>query len=110
MKRIHAFGLALVLAGFASMHTACGSAAQGRAKEGAKFLEQCDMRSAHTAFADAYSMDPNDADIALAFALSDLALLGEDPALEKLRPRFGFTKPFDTTWLWNKGGLLDQAS
>jgi hypothetical protein len=88
----------------------CGSAAQNRAKEGVDLLNQCDMRGAHKAFEDAYGMDSNNADIALAFALSDLALMPEDPALEKLRPRFGFTKPFDSTWLWNKGGLLDLAS
>jgi hypothetical protein len=54
-------------------------------------------------------LDPNDAGIALAFALTDAALLPEDPALETLRPKFGFTAPFDTQFLWKKGGLLDLA-
>src|SRR5258706_1773073 len=94
----------------ASMLPGCGSAAENRAKEGVDLLNKCDMRGAHKAFEDAFALDSNNADIALAFALSDLALLPEDPALEKLRPRFGFTKPFDSTWLWNKGGLLDLAS
>jgi len=88
----------------------CASNAQQKAQDGAKALAACDMRTAHQDFSDAYSMDSNDPQIALAFALTDLTLLAEDPALETLRPRFGFTKPFDTTFLWEKGGFMDLAS
>lgn len=88
----------------------CASDAQQKAQDGAKALAACDMRTAHQDFSDAYSLDGNDPQIALAFALSDLVLLAEDPALETLRPRFGFTAPFDTTFLWKKGGFMDLAS
>lgn len=88
----------------------CASDAQQKAQDGAKALAACDMRTAHQDFSDAYGEDSNDPSIALAFALSDLVLLAEDPALETLRPRFGFTKPFDTTFLWQKGGFMDLAS
>jgi hypothetical protein len=96
------FGAVLILG--------CASNAQQKAQDGAKALAACDMRTAHQDFSDAYSMDSNDPQIALAFALTDLTLLAEDPALETLRPRFGFTKPFDTTFLWEKGGFMDLAS
>src|SRR5258708_27974024 len=88
----------------------CGSAAQMRAKEGVKLLDQCDRGGGHDKFTQAFDMDSNDPDIALAFALTDVVFVIEDPAIEQLRPRFGFTAAFDTTWLWNKGGLLDSAS
>jgi hypothetical protein len=88
----------------------CASGAQQKAQDGASALAACDMRTAHQDFSDAHDMDGSDPQIALAFALTDLALLAEDPALETLRPRFGFTKPFDTTFLWEKGGFLDLAS
>jgi hypothetical protein len=88
----------------------CASNAQQRAQDGVKALAACDMRGAHDAFSDAYGMDSSDPQIALAFALTDLTLLAEDPSLETLRPRFGFTKPFDTTFMWEKGGFMDLAS
>jgi hypothetical protein len=88
----------------------CASSAQQRAQDGVNALAACDMRTAHQAFSDAYGMDASDPQIALAFALTDLTLLAEDPALETLRPRFGFTKPFDTTFMWQKGGFMDLAS
>jgi hypothetical protein len=89
---------------------ACASDAQQKAQAGATALAACDLRTAHQDFSDAYNEDSTDPSIALAFALSDIVLLPEDPALETLRPRFGFTKPFDTTFLWSKGGLMDQLS
>src|SRR5438270_2907077 len=88
----------------------CASNAQQRAQDGVKALAACDMRGAHAAFSDAYGMDSTDPQIALAFALTDLTLLAEDPALETLRPRFGFTKPFDTSFMWEKGGFMVLAS
>ncbi|HEY2366973.1 MAG TPA: hypothetical protein VGH87_11335 [Polyangiaceae bacterium] len=100
--RVAVFGAMLVVG--------CASDAQQKAQDGAKALAACDMRTAHQDFSDAYSLDGNDPQIALAFALTDLALLAEDPALETLRPRFGFTAPFDTTFLWKKGGFMDLAS
>lgn len=107
--KIRLLGAGVLLA-LASVFPGCGSAAQNRAQDGVKLLDQCDLRGAHQAFVDAYGMDSNDPAIALAFALSDVVLLPEDPALETLRPRFGFTKPFDTTFLWSQGGFMDQAS
>lgn len=68
------------------------------------------MRGAHGAFSDAYGMDSSDPGIALAFALTDVALLPEDPTFQSLGPRFGFTAPFDTSFLWKKGGFMDLAS
>lgn len=88
----------------------CASQAQQHAQDGVKALAACDMRTAHQDFSDAYALDSSDPSIALAFALSDVVLLPEDPALETLRPRFGFTKPFDTTFMWSKGGFMDLAS
>ena len=98
------------LLGALLLATACASDAQQKAEDGAKALAACDLRGAHDDFSQAFDLDSSDPSIALAFALTDLTLLAEDPALQKLGPRFGFTKPFDTTFLWEKGGLLDQAS
>lgn len=90
---------------------ACGpSGAQKRAQDGVNALDACDMRTAHDAFSDAYAMDPSDPGIALAFALTDVVLLPEDPTLQALAPRFGFTAPFDTSFMWQKGGFMDLAS
>jgi hypothetical protein len=102
--------LACLLVASTSLVPACASDAQKRAQDGATALSQCDLRTAHQAFSDAFGMDATDPGIALAFALTDIVLLPEDPALQALGPRFGFTKAFDTTFLWSKGGLLDQVS
>lgn len=88
----------------------CGSGTDQRAMDGVEAFRQCDIRGAHEAFDDAFAMSPDRADVALGFALSDLALLAEDPALQELAPRLGFSAPIDTTFVWGSGGVLEQLS
>lgn len=95
--------LALALAG-------CPSASQQRAMDAVAAFERCDIRAANEAFADARAMDSGQPDIALGFALTELALLVEDPALQTLAPRVGFTSALDTSFLWGRGGALEQLA
>lgn len=95
--------LALTLAG-------CPSDVDRRAQQGLDALDACDVRAAHEAFTDAHAMDESRADIALAFALTDLGTLAEDPALVALAPRLGFDRTLDTAMLWGRDGLLDRLS
>lgn len=98
-----ALGLVLSLAG-------CPTATDQRAQEGVDALNRCDLREAHDAFADARDMDGSRADVALAFALTDLATLVEDPALSAIAPRLGFDRPLDSSLAWGPNGLLDRLS
>lgn len=97
--------LLLVLA--PSVLGGCASAVDQRALDGVHALDACDLRGADAAFSDAHGMDPNRADIALAYGLTELATLAEDPALTALAPRFGFDRTIDTSLLWGQGGYLD---
>lgn len=88
----------------------CMSDVDRRASEGLSALESCDIRGAYQAFDDAYSMDRSRADIALAYALSDIATLAEDPAITALAPRLGFDRAINTELLWAEDGLLDRLT
>jgi hypothetical protein len=88
----------------------CPSEIDRRAAQGLEALRACDVRAANAAFDDALAMDDRRSDIALAFALTELALLPEDPALQDLAPRLGFTAPLDTTFVWGRDGLLERLA
>lgn len=88
----------------------CLSAVDQRAQDGVHALDACDMRAANTAFADARAMDATRTDIALAYALTEIGLLVEDPALTAIAPRLGFDRPIDSSLLWGHDGLLDRLS
>ena len=88
----------------------CVSQVDQRALDGVHALDRCDLRGADAAFSDAHALDPNRADIALAYALTELGTLAEDPALTALAPRFGFDRPIDSSLLWGQGGYLDLLS
>jgi hypothetical protein len=92
---------ALALAG-------CPSTVDRRAQAGIDALARCDMRTAASEFEQAQQIDPTRSDIALAYALTDLAILLEDPALTALAPRLGFDRPIDTSLLWGEDGVLDR--
>lgn len=88
----------------------CPSAVDQRAQEGVDALNRCELREARDAFADARELDTARADVALAFALTDLATLVEDPALVAIAPRLGFDRPIDSSLLWGPDGLLDRLA
>lgn len=88
----------------------CGSPAEQHAQDGIDALDRCDLRSAHASFSEAHSLDASHADIALAYALTDIATLVEDPAFTAIAPRVGFDRPLDSSLLWGMGGLLDRLS
>ena len=88
----------------------CLSPIDQRAQDGIHALDACDLRTADTAFADAFAMDETRSDIALAYALTELGVLAEDPALTAIAPRLGFDRPIDSSILWGHDGLLDRLS
>jgi hypothetical protein len=88
----------------------CATKAEQRAEDGLAAFKVCDLRSASKAFDDAHGLDPSRADFALAYALSTLAVLPEDPAVTSVLERLGFNGPIDTSSLWGKGGAIDQLS
>ncbi len=104
-----AFSLPIVLL-FALALAACPSTVDRRAQAGLDALAHCDMRAAASEFEQAQQMDPTRGDIALAYALTDLAILLEDPALAALAPRLGFDRPIDTSLLWGEDGLLARLN
>jgi hypothetical protein len=55
-------------------------------------------------------MDGTRSDVALAYALTEVGLLVEDPALTALAPRLGFDRPIDASLLWGADGILDRLS
>jgi hypothetical protein len=74
---------------------ACASDVENHLQDGSDALDDCDIRGAHEAFTRAYDADPNDARAALGFALTDLALLPEDPAVTAVLADVGFTAALD---------------
>ena len=88
----------------------CTSAADDHALLGKKALEACDVRGANKAFADAFDADTSKGEYALAFVLTDLLVLVDDPALQRLFPRLGFVGPVDGAILWGKDGILARLS
>ena len=57
----------------------CATKAEQQAQDGLTAFQQCDLRSASQSFSSAHALDPSRADFALAYALSTIAVLPEDP-------------------------------
>ncbi|UJR78195.1 hypothetical protein [Sandaracinus amylolyticus] len=108
MSRSFSVPTLALAAGLTSLVVGCVSDVDRRAQEGIDALDRCDVRGAHEAFEDAHEMDETRGDIALAYALTDLATLVEDPAITALAPRLGFDREIDTALLWGPDGLLDR--
>ncbi len=83
---------------------------QKRATQGAEAISNCDFRTANVEFEAAFDQVPTNGEYALAYALTTLPLLVEDPAIQALAPRVGFTASLDSSVLWNKEGVLSQLS
>jgi hypothetical protein len=98
---------AIVLGGLA---VGCETKAEQQAQDGLADFQQCDLRAASQSFANAHSLDPSRADFALAYALSTVAVLPEDPNVTAVLERMGFTQPIDTSKFWGSGGVFDQLS
>jgi hypothetical protein len=102
----------VLLAGVSNCSTSTGgppeTVAAGSAADGLAAVETCDLRTASQDFATAHDFDPTRADYALAYALSTLAVLAEDPAVTTVLERLGFQGAIDTSIVWGKGGALDQ--
>jgi hypothetical protein len=103
-------GSTVALTAAASFLAACASPAEQQAMKGLSAFQACDLRSASQYFDNAHSLDPARADFALAYALSTLAVLAEDPSVTAVLGRLGFDGPIDTSAFWGKGGVLDQLS
>ena len=88
----------------------CATPAEQQAETGLSDFEACDLRGASAAFANAHDLDPSRADFALAYALSTIAVLPENPAVTSVLLRLGFTSAIDTSALWGPGGVLDQLA
>jgi hypothetical protein len=88
----------------------CMSKAEQQASDGLTAFEHCDLRSASQSFSNAHSLDPSRADFALAYALSTVAVLPEDPHVTSVLLRLGFTAPIDTSKFWGSGGVFDQLA
>lgn len=74
-------------------------------------LERCDMREANAHFEAAYEEDMSDPDGALGFALTELALLPEEPAFEAALADLGFTGPLDMqTLVFGSEGVLARSA
>ncbi|HJL16549.1 MAG TPA: hypothetical protein RMH99_12880 [Sandaracinaceae bacterium LLY-WYZ-13_1] len=85
--------------------------ATGSVEEARAALQRCDVRQAHALYATAWQADRDDGEAALGFALTDAALLGEDPEAEAGLALFGFTGPIDgEDMLFGPGALLDALA
>ena len=109
MKRIlTSFLIVGVMAG-ASLAPGCASEAEQKAQVGLDAFKRCDMRAARDSFSEAYTLETR-SDFALAYALSDLAVLAEDPSLQPTFKRLGFSADIKTEFLWGQGGILQKLS
>jgi hypothetical protein len=95
----------------------CPSPAEQQASDGLTAFKACDLRTASADFEAAHALDSTRPDFALAYALSTLAVLAEDPAVTSLLLKLGFgsspTLPsvvIDTSVLWGKAGVLNQLA
>jgi hypothetical protein len=95
----------------------CMTPAEQAASDGLTAFKACDLRTASADFESAHTLDTSRADFALAYALSTLAVLAEDPAVTTLLFKLGFTPSptlssvaIDTSILWGKTGILNQLS
>jgi hypothetical protein len=103
--------LAAALSAAALSGTAgCMTQAEQSAKDGLTAFQNCDLRTAANSFSDAHTLDPSRPDFALAYALSTLAVLPEEPAVTAVLERLGFDGPIDTSMFWGSGGILAQLS
>jgi hypothetical protein len=104
--------IGFVLLGFVLLVGAggCASPAEAEAQTGLAAFQACDLRAASEAFDTAYTLDSSRADFALAYALSTLAILPEDPAVTAVLMRLGFTSGIDTSIFWGSGGVFDQLN
>jgi hypothetical protein len=93
MKTLGTVGLVCVAV--ASLVAGCGSDADGLTQDGADDLKKCDIHSAHDKFVEAHASDPDHPQAALGFALTEIALLPEDPIVTELLMRIGFTSKMD---------------
>jgi hypothetical protein len=100
-----AIGLALV-----ALAPGCMTAAEQAASDGLTAFKNCDLRTASQDFEKAHNMDSTRPDFALAYALSTLAVLPEDPHVTSVLQRLGFTSGIDTSAYWGTGGVFDQLS
>jgi hypothetical protein len=95
----------------AALAAGCKSNADELVLEAVDDLKACDIRSAHDKFADAWADDRDHPQAALGFALTDLALLPEDPIVTNMLTRFGFTRGIDMQALaFGPDGLLARAA
>lgn len=87
------------------------SPTQRSLKRAAKALAECDIRTAHTEFDDAFTRSPDNLDAAMGFALTDLALLPEDPHFNGALLALGFRRKIDAQdLLYGEDALLERLS
>ncbi len=91
-----------------STHPPPEAVASGSAADGLAAVQACDLRTASQDFETAYDLDGTRGDYALAYAVSTLAVLAEDPAVTAVLKRLGFQSAIDTSIVWGPGGALDQ--
>lgn len=107
---IHRSSVALTLAVSASLFlSGCPTSAERHAMAGLDAFRACDLRTAQREFDAAYTMDTRP-DFALAYALSDVAVLAEDPQVQPILARFGFTRAINTQFVWGRDGLLQKLA
>jgi hypothetical protein len=95
----------------------CMTPAEQQASDGLTAFKACDLRTASADFEAAHTLDTSRADFALAYAMSTLAVLAEDPAVTALLLRLGFgpaptrrSVVIDTSIFWGPTGVLNQLS
>jgi hypothetical protein len=94
----------------AALAAGCGTVDKNLA-DGVDALAECDIRGAHEAFGAAYEADPEDPRAALGFALTDLALLPEDPAVTAALGDIGFSGALDVQLLvFGPDGILARSA
>jgi hypothetical protein len=101
----------IAVAGLAAcLGVGCATPAEQQAEDGLKAFQSCDLRAAAQDFDNAHNLDPGRADFALAYALSTIAVLPEDPHVTQVLRRLGFTGEIDTSALWGSSGVLDRLA
>jgi hypothetical protein len=84
---------------------------QRHLRRAAAAMEECDLRTAHTEFDEAWSRSPDHLDAAMGFALTDLVLLPEDKHLNDALLALGFSRELDAErLLYGEHALLEQLS
>lgn len=101
----------ILLCGAVSLFGGCGDASGPELDIAAEALAVCDVRTANAAYETAYSASSGNGDAALGFALTDMVLMGEDPAAVAGLGLWGFTGSIDSEMmLWGTDGLLASLS